>query len=587
MRHLLPALAISLAGVTGATPASAGMRAEGADSLVTLRSVQQEVRRYRNHVLLGRIPTGYRLTMEERVAIVHELRPSLISRLDRAGEELPGDDWIVGHRVGLRMEGGLLQEALAVAQTCQGSAWWCAALEGWARHALLDFGGAEGAFERALGGMPDHVRCHWLEDLSVLFRGQAAAVYRSADCETKARLEARLWWLADPLHSLPWNDRRTEQYARQVAMHLHHEYLELAFTSCTVEHHRSVLLHGWPPWWHSVHSNLPPPGWVRGDHFVPPPEVILEPLSAHPTAWPLGTWSLSRDLYDPPYGPFHPLDEQTVFLVRGDSLLVLVATDTAGHGLGGARELEATVALTRNEGESPRFLQDGPEGRPLRFGGMVARDAWLVSVELRSTTRGVGRARFGHQAPSGAGIGLSDLLLYEWSDGLDETLDAVLPRMLPHRRVQEKGGVGLYWEVYGLRAGQPVEFELTARRRDRGLLRRLGEAVRVVSPHAQVSIRWSAAPDDGEGPFARTLHLDLGRLDPGLYDMELSARTAEGGHALARREVVVEGSAASPPRPPRGRGSLVDRYPPVYARSGRGPWCGPGRGPWRGGRTPA
>jgi hypothetical protein len=165
----------------------------------------------------------------------------VIEELDAQAREIPGDGWIAGHRVGLRMKQGDFADALAVALDCQAAAWWCAALEGLALHAKGDFVEAESAFDRALEAMPRGERCDWLNELRPVLSGDLAKEYGRLSCSGRADLEHRIWWLADPLYLRPGNDRRTEHLARVVSMHLHHQVLELRGGRCPTDHHEPVL----------------------------------------------------------------------------------------------------------------------------------------------------------------------------------------------------------------------------------------------------------------------------------------------------------------------------------------------------------
>src|SRR2546425_3659332 len=61
--------------------------------------------------------------------------------------------------------------------------------------------------------MPRDERCRWT-DVSLLLDGELARRYRRLPCDQRGAFEERLWWLAQPLYSLPGNDRRTEHLAR-------------------------------------------------------------------------------------------------------------------------------------------------------------------------------------------------------------------------------------------------------------------------------------------------------------------------------------------------------------------------------------
>ena len=64
--------------------------------------------------------------------------------------------------------------------------------------------------------MPPAQRCTWT-DLGVLLdRRGARGVSAKIACDRRDPINAKIWWLADPLYSEPANERRVEHYARQV-----------------------------------------------------------------------------------------------------------------------------------------------------------------------------------------------------------------------------------------------------------------------------------------------------------------------------------------------------------------------------------
>jgi len=140
-------------------------------------------------------------------------RETLIARLDSAGDALPGDEWIVGHRVRYRIEAGHLGDAERVARNCAAARWWCDALLGMVHHAGWRYPEADSAFAAALAAMPEDERCIWM-DLSAVLADSVAKEYRRTPCAERASLNDRIWWLADPSHLRQGNDRRTEHYVR-------------------------------------------------------------------------------------------------------------------------------------------------------------------------------------------------------------------------------------------------------------------------------------------------------------------------------------------------------------------------------------
>ncbi|HUF66138.1 MAG TPA: hypothetical protein VMM17_09180, partial [Gemmatimonadaceae bacterium] len=405
-----------------------------------------------------------------------ERREPAIRRLDEYALELPGDDWITGHRIGLRIRQGRTAEAAAIAAECRASKWWCDALLGVTHHLQDRILEADQAFASALSAMPEDERCAWLDDLSLILTGDLRRAWDEADCTRRIQMQQRLWWLADPLHIREGNERRTEQLFRAVTMRLHHDELAIVGGECHDEHHMRHLQAGWGPWWWEAgmgfSTNDVQNLWdSRGFRFFPTDGAWLGPVASAEDDW-APSFVDTGERYRPSFGSLSALPHQTAFFARGDSLLVLAAAEPAGP------VSVAGVALSRNEHEPAIITHETNVTGTARLKLRVPRDAWLVSVEAIGG-RGAFRSRFGHRLPdaTAGGLALSDLLLFEWQDGLEESLEAVEPRMLGSTTLTGSRDIGVFWETYGVTDRSALNVSLTVRGLDSGLFRRLGEAL--------------------------------------------------------------------------------------------------------------
>src|SRR3989441_1602363 len=96
--------------------------------------------------------------------------------------------------------------------------------------------------------MPEEERCRW-SDITPLLDDKLADRYRQLDCASRAAFEKRWWWLAQPLYSVAWNDRRTEHLARQTMVRIE-QGRRTTFGLYWANDLRDVLLrYGWPTWW--------------------------------------------------------------------------------------------------------------------------------------------------------------------------------------------------------------------------------------------------------------------------------------------------------------------------------------------------
>lgn len=508
----------------------------------------------------GRRQAGMSLTEQREQSVRHSMawrvaqrgRPELIQTLDQLADTAPEDDWTVGHRVGFRILHGLYGDALRVAQSCRASRWWCAQLTGLALQILGEFAAADSAFAVALKEAPGEHECE-MRDISALLDRETASRYVAMGCEERKVVEERFWWLAAPLHVQPVNDRRTEHWARVTALRLHDQLLHRIDMSCPEWHWEHVLRNGWPEHWWSRSDPFGSSRHVPGLAFAPHTDALARAL-ADPLGIATEDWDFdpeapgaSGERYDHPNGPVYEVENQVAFFRRGDSAVVVAAIDFRGNPLLLRGALDASLVLARDQHDQGITRRES--GAELRyvFRARVPAERHLVSLEVVAERGGFGRARFadGLPEPGSGGLALSSLLMFEGAVPVDEDLDSVYSRALGTTHVPSGESVGLYWEVYGLGAGDGLEFELRVRREEgRGFFRRLGEALRLVdSVESSNTLRWQEPPET-DGFLSRVLDLDISNLAPGRYTIELEAHSGSRGTAVARRpfEVVSPGS---------------------------------------------
>ncbi|HXL87297.1 MAG TPA: hypothetical protein VN927_08790, partial [Gemmatimonadaceae bacterium] len=143
---------------------------------------------------------------------IRRARAELLRDLEKAGNAVPGDDWIIGQRIRYLVEGHD-SSAISTARSCKATKWWCDALVGLALHVSGKFAAADSTFSVALEEMPALTRCHWL-NLSPLLDDDLRDAYRKMSCAQREAADARIWWVADPLFMTPGNERRTEHFSR-------------------------------------------------------------------------------------------------------------------------------------------------------------------------------------------------------------------------------------------------------------------------------------------------------------------------------------------------------------------------------------
>ena len=461
-------------------------------------------------------------------------RDRLLSALDTAAAALPGDEWIAGQRVRYLLQSGRPAEALATARACPVAPWWCRALAGLALHVAGDFGPADSAYSAALAVMPPDERCRWT-DISSLLDATLARRYRRLPCDERGAFEQRVWWLAQPLYSLPGNDRRTEHLARATMARIEQDARSTYRVPWGEDLRELTLRFGWPAYWTReepatlggladppITGHEPQPAF----HFLPDAAAVDDPGSASPEAWEVRA-PRARERYAPRYAAaFASLEHQVALFRRRDSCLVIAAYDVRADTLfaGDSLSLQAALVLGRDELTAP-VIERRPDARPSDV--IVAKAesaAQLVSLELVSPARRhVARARYGVRRPAvlAAGLSLSDILLFDPPDSLPTQLAAALPYVRGSTVVDSRSRLGLFWEIAGLDSGEAVTTVISVLPVGTGWLRKAAESLRLAGRRASVRLEWREIPEQ-HGPVAgRALAVDLSGLAPGQYRIEI------------------------------------------------------------------
>lgn len=520
-----------------------------------------------------------------------EAREALLRDLEQAARQLPGDDWIAGQRARYLVEQHRPDFAVAAARECRGTRWWCAALAGYALHAATNYAAADSAFAEALAAMPEDERCRWT-DLSDLL-DEDEGCYHKLSCAERGDANARIWWLSDPLLSLPGNDLRTEHFARLTVART----LKGADTPHGIglgsDMEELVVRYGWSeswsrPWGLPLHAEEPsvvgyepsPSFW-----FFAVPPLPPKPEEATKSGAGAVTWDLMRlrptARYAPRYASaFGTIDHvQIARFPRGAGALVVAAYDVRGDTLlqggtplgdGVAREGDGTAAYASGPPGGPAPHAPGDTTGPgLHVALAAARDPgaapvvgrsaeasagvltletpWmptLVSLEARVVpTRRVARARvLALDAGAPSRLALSDLLLVSAvGDSVGDSLAAVAPRALIAPEVPAGAHVGLYWELYGVPASEPVAVEV---RVERGKGTReasgwLGTHDCATPGRVQLRVTWKEMPLAAPRPPGRSIVLDLSRLEPGRYVLSVAATAGSGAPACAGRALEI------------------------------------------------
>ncbi|MGH7629690.1 MAG: hypothetical protein ACREOF_09900 [Gemmatimonadales bacterium] len=487
---------------------------------------------------------------------IGQSRRLLLARLDEAAARRPADDWIAGQRVRYLVEQGWADAGVAAARECRGSPWWCAALEGYARHGARDYRGADSVYAVALGRMPDAERCRWT-DLSALLADSDERRYRRVPCEERHALNDRIWWLARPLYSMPGHDLRTEHYARLTMARMLRGASSPHGLTWGEDLARLVVRFGWPTWWTqpfgrpgaletpAALGHEPSPSfWFFAERSVPPDRLAGETLE--PPEWdPTRERPASR--YAPPYArAFGEIRQAQVARFRRDGgFLTIGAFDFRRDTLFGGAEPEVALAVARDPRTPPVV---GLALFPRSTGIIAVIAPWapaIVSIEARNDAEH--RAARLRTLVDPPGRWLSDVLLFIPGAELPDSLEDAVPLALRGTGVPRDRLVGLFWETYGEPAADSVEVEVTVVRgpKRRDVHPALGRTECAPEGKASVAVRWRDAATPG-GPNGRAVTVDLSALKPGRYVVAV-AMLASGGSACTSREIEVTKDRAVEP----------------------------------------
>jgi hypothetical protein len=458
-------------------------------------------------------------------------RERFLARLDTLASAIPGDDWIIGQQVRYLIEAGQVDEAVNLARDCAPRRWWCDAVGGLALHTARHFAAADSAFASALAGMPEAERCEWI-DLTRVLEGDLLEAYRPLSCAERLTFNDRLWWLTDPLHARPGNDRRTEHYSRVTLDRAQHRAVSVHRLTWGEDLGELTVRYGWPSHYaqHMPGMNASSPPTTLAYHRTPVYQFF--PMVEGMDLWTAdeSAWALHRrrapEHYSPTYATFGALDEQTAAFPRGDSVLVATAYDAGADTLFGDAPLEAALVLTRGP-DSPESVTSliGGASRRGTLTATLADGPLLASVEIIGKDR-VRRARVGvpSRPKTTAGIRLSDLAYFTPAgDSLPDSFAAFLPTMRTTTTARQGERLGLYWELSGL-AGTDARLvtRIDVVREGRHWLRRAGERIGILSPDRGVRLGWQEAFRDANGTVPRSVVVDLTTLEAGTYRIEVT-----------------------------------------------------------------
>jgi len=460
-------------------------------------------------------------------------REELLELLTKAQAADRSDDWVNGMLVRYLIESGRPGVAVATAQRCTGTSWWCAALEGLALHEENRHAASAVAFDKALAAMPAQQRCAWT-DLVLWIDPLAQDAYRAVPCARRATENARVLRMAQPLWMLPSNDLANEVLARRTMSRVHslgRIPYDLQWGDDLLE---SQMRYGWPTAWSVQNGGVadPRPPSVTGHEptpsydFMPVRTAIETPVGASDDSWELRR-AKARMRYAPRYASgFGELPHQFSRFKRGDTTLVAGAYRLVRELEMGRAPYVAGLTLDAFDGSvAQQVLRDSAKANGALIAPITA--PVLASLEvLAATGRRAARVRTTVQ-PLPRETRLSDYLLLQQGDAsLAPSLERNALQAYGSLDIEAGTAVGVYWEVYRpATPSAPLQVSLRATKLGSSFFQRLSASVGLSKALTPVFIRYAdnGRPDGGAG---RSLTVNFPAGIAGDYQLTLIVAAA-------------------------------------------------------------
>ena len=471
-------------------------------------------------------------------------RTLLILLFDSLATVHPGDDWIVGMSVHYRVESGDLAGAEGAARDCRGTAWWCAALTGYAAQVRGEEVSADSAFTVALAGMPQDQRCEW-SDISTLLPGEARRRYEKLSCADRAAVETRYWSLGRPRLSSAANDWRSEFLSRRVQGWLAQRSLTPQGLGWRDDSEELLLRFGWPVRWGRVErpfATLTPEVSVIGHDPWPsfdfgPREPLFDSLAS--AASDDDGWDLHSQQSTARYGP-HGVDRlvgvtsQLARFRRSDSTLLVGAFFVHDDSI---RAPDARLAAALRDGRTFASAPDSTMSGTASL--LLAGEPMVAGVEITdSVSATLARSRTLYAPRAASGEALSDLLIYRGGGDPPDGLDSALVRAIPGERVARDQPIGVYWEAYRSgEASDSAHVSIAVERVDHGFFRSTFQKLGITEGDSPLKLHWTDARAVVGGISTYAVSLDLGNLVPGRYRISASITGGDGKALTASREL--------------------------------------------------
>ncbi len=447
----------------------------------------------------------------------------------------PGDPYAIAQAVYALTRLDRFPEAVALAHECKTAPWWCELVLGTALHRSGEAARAAPHFRAGLRGADPELACR-LTGIGELLVGTDVRAYNALSCDERMEFAERFWWLADPLLTVPGNDRWSEHITRRFELLLH-EKLVWAIRQKRHEryHETDIVRRGFEDSWSRSGRHIRKWTSYRAARYR------FTPVSAVSD----GIRTLRYDLepgdrdegYTPPdHGRFFEMPAQFARFRDGDSMTVAAAGRLDATPLDPA---EANFVVSYGPGGAPLIV--GPETGELRpvFIATVAPVPLLSGIEAFGERGAVARARRGLAPLDLDGLGLSDpLLVRVWGGELPANRDQAVAAMRGTTRIDRGDEMLVYWEVYGLESGQRMDVSVSLAGEREGLLTRVLRALGAGADAPAPAVKWVESASAPTHPMA--VAIDIRSLEDGDYTLGLTVTGPDGSGAGAERRFEVD-----------------------------------------------
>ncbi|MYA63978.1 MAG: hypothetical protein F4139_01065 [Gemmatimonadetes bacterium] len=456
-----------------------------------------------------------------------------LARLAEASDSAPDDPIVFAHAVYAYARLSHLEEAGEMAGRCSYASWWCDLLSGMVHDRAGRVMEAQASFNAALPAA-DPALTSRLTAVAELLDHDDRSDYGKLRGRERRDFDRRFWWLTNPFWSISGNDRWTRHIRRRFELILHEQILEVTGNEHPYSHEVVVVRRGHEDSWSKL--GMPAPRWTS----IKAATYRFTPVSG--IGGEIGdiryelTARREDERYTPDnYGPVHQVPTQFARFLERDSMVVVVAARLDLVPLGPPR----TVFLVSDgPGSYPVGLQPRVAGPRPVVEAAVAPVPMVASLEFLDRAGGAARSRVGLPALGTEGLVVSDpVLLTPDSLSLPNSRDEAVAAMMGTTTVETGAELAVYWEVYGLVRGQPLDFSISIEGVEEGFFTRVLRALRIRGDDQGPVVSWTEPASAPTHPMA--LGLDIAGLDNGDYVLKIGVTLLDGSTSTTTRSFTV------------------------------------------------